>query len=65
MFLFFFHFFFAEIGHIDFDVFDEADIFVKRAEEDHEVFGGNVHPVIIAESKSFSDGNVFSFDYVL
>lgn len=65
MFLFFFYFFFAEIGHIDFDVFDEADIFVKRAEEDHQVFSRNVHPVIIAEGKSFSDGNAFSFDYVL
>jgi hypothetical protein len=65
MLFFFLQFLFADIGHVDFDFSDEAGLGLEGVEENHEVFGGDVHPVVVAQGQSPGGLDVLAFDYIL
>lgn len=62
---FLFHFLFSKVRLVDFNGLDESAGGLEGVEQDHEVLGGDVHPVVVTERESFCGLDVLVFDYVL
>lgn len=54
-------FFLTDVGHVNLDTLDIACIGLEWAEEEHKIFGGNVHPIVITKGQSFRCLDILSF----